>query len=59
IPPYAVLSHTLGADDKEVTFKDLADGAGKSKAGYTKIRFCGKRAAKDDLQFFWVDTCCI
>jgi len=59
IPRYAVLSHTWGADDEEVTFKDLVDGAGKSKAGYKKIRFCGKQAANDDLQFFWVDTCCI
>jgi hypothetical protein len=31
----------------------------KSKAGYSKIRFCGYQAAKDDLQYFWVDTCCI
>ena len=59
IPPYAVLSHTWGADDEEVTLKDLVDGVGKSKAGYSKIRFCGNRAAKDGLQYFWVDTCCI
>jgi Heterokaryon incompatibility protein (HET) len=59
IPRYAVLSHTWGVDDEEVTFKDLVDGAGKSKSGYSKIRFCGKQAAKDGLQFFWVDTCCI
>ena len=59
IPRYAVLSHTWGADDEEATFKDLVDGVGKSKSGYDKIRFCGKQAAKDDLQFFWVDTCCI
>jgi hypothetical protein len=45
IPPYAILSHTWGADDEEVTFKDLMDGTGKSKAGYIKIRFCGKQAA--------------
>ena len=35
------------------------EGTGKSKSGYSKIRFCGKQATKDDLQFFWVDTCCI
>ena len=58
-PRYAVLSHTWGADDEEVTYKDLVDGAGKSKAGYSKIRFCRKQAAKDGLQYFWVDTCCI
>jgi hypothetical protein len=59
IPPYAILSHTWGADHEEVTFKDLTEGAGKNKAGYRKLAFCGKQAAKDGLQFFWVDTCCI
>ena len=59
IPRYAVLSHTWRADDEEVTFKDLVEGAGQSKPGYSKIRFCGKQAAKDGLRFFWVDTCCI
>jgi len=59
IPRYAILSHTWGADGEEVTFKDLMEGTGKSKAGYQKIRFCGEQAATDDLQYFWVDTCCI
>ena len=59
IPPYAILSHTWGEDDEEVTFKDIVKGKGKSKAGNRKIRFCGKQAANDGLQFFWVDTCCI
>lgn len=56
---YAILSHTWGADHEEVTYKDLVDGLGTSKAGYGKIRFCGQQAAKDGLQYFWVDTCCI
>ncbi|RYP49603.1 hypothetical protein DL768_004724 [Monosporascus sp. mg162] len=59
IPRYAILSHTWGADHEEVTFKDLTEGAGKNKTGYRKLVFCGKQAAKDNLQFFWVDTCCI
>jgi Heterokaryon incompatibility protein (HET) len=59
IPPYAILSHTWGADTEEVTFKDLIDGTGERKIGYHKIRFCGERAASDDLRYFWVDTCCI
>jgi Heterokaryon incompatibility protein (HET) len=57
IPKYAILSHTWGAE--EVTFKDLIDGTGKGKAGYSKIQFCGKQARRDGLQYFWVDTCCI
>jgi hypothetical protein len=59
IPCYAILSHTWGADDDETTFKDLDNGSGKSKAGYSKIRFCGEQAKRDGLQYFWVDTCCI
>ena len=52
IPPYAVLSHTWGADDEEVTLKDLENGVGKDKAGYRKVRFCGQQAARDGLQYF-------
>ncbi|XTI89368.1 hypothetical protein V2W45_1469557 [Cenococcum geophilum] len=59
IPPYAILSHIWGEDYKEVTFKDLMDSLGKSKAGYTKIRFCMTQAAKDGLQYPRVGTCCI
>ena len=59
IPPYAILSHTWGADKDEVTFRDLVDSTGGTKVGYNKIRFCAKQAAKDDLDYFWVDTCCI
>jgi hypothetical protein len=59
IPKYAILSHTWGEDIEEVTFEDLKDGTGKSKAGYKKIRFCGEQAGRDGIQYFWVDTCCI
>jgi hypothetical protein len=59
IPSYAILSHTWGADTEEVTFADLGEGGGRHKPGYEKIRFCGKQAQRDGLQYFWVDTCCI
>jgi hypothetical protein len=59
IPPYAILSHTWGADAEEVTFADLQTGDGKTKPGHEKILFCGKQAQRDDLQYFWIDTCCI
>jgi hypothetical protein len=57
--PYAILSHTWGEDDEEVNFGDLKDGSGKAKDGYRKLFFCGEQAARDGLQYFWVDTCCI
>jgi hypothetical protein len=61
IPPYAILSHTWDADDDEVTFKDICKGKGKGKqkAGNAKLRFCANQATKDNLEYFWVDTCCI
>jgi hypothetical protein len=59
IPPYAILSHTWGADAEEVTFADIENGDGKAKQGYKKIRFCGQQARQDGLQYCWVDTCCI
>jgi hypothetical protein len=58
VPRYAILSHTWEADDQEVTFQDLANSLGSSKPGYRKIQFCGEQAKKDDLQYFWVDSCC-
>ena len=57
-PPYAILSHTW-TDSQEVSFKDLIKGKGKDKAGYRKISFCSEQATRDNLQYFWVDTCCI
>lgn len=59
VPPYAILSHTWGADDEEVTFSDLALGTEETKAAYRKLAFCGAQAKNDGLQFFWIDTCCI
>jgi hypothetical protein len=51
-PPYAILSHTWLADAEEPTFEDLTKGTGKDKLGYEKIRFCGKQAGQDGLQYF-------
>jgi hypothetical protein len=59
IPPYAILSHTWGANTEEVTFADLVKGCGQAKRGYQKIRFCGEQARQDGLRYFWIDTCCI
>ena len=56
---YAILSHTWGPDNEEVTFKDLVDGTGGCKDGYKKIRFCAEQTIRDGLRYFWVDTCCI
>ncbi|ENI10913.1 hypothetical protein COCC4DRAFT_67830 [Bipolaris maydis ATCC 48331] len=59
LPPYAILSHTWGPSNEEVTYQDLLDGKGKEKVGYRKLILCGRQAAQDGFQYFWVDTCCI
>jgi hypothetical protein len=59
IPPYAILSHTWGPDNEEVTFEDIVNGTGEVKPGYEKIRFCGEQARQNGLRYFWIDTCCI
>ncbi|OAG06349.1 HET-domain-containing protein [Paraphaeosphaeria sporulosa] len=59
IPPYAILSHTWGADGDEVSFADVETGDSRTKPGYRKIIFCGERARDNGLEYFWIDTCCI
>lgn len=56
---YAILSHTWGQDEEELSFEDLAMSRGKDKDGYKKLQLCGEQAQRDGLQYFWVDTCCI
>jgi ABC-type oligopeptide transport system ATPase subunit len=59
-PDYAILSHTWLLNGREVTFDDLEKGNAQRKtASYDKIRFCVEQAAKDGLDYSWVDTCCI
>jgi hypothetical protein len=59
IPPYAILSHTWGADTEEISYGDLMNNTGRDKPGYKKILSCGEQARRDGLPYFWVDTCCI
>jgi tetratricopeptide (TPR) repeat protein len=58
IPPYAILSHRWS--DSEILIEDISSGTYKKKEeGYRKLQFCAERAAQDELQYFWIDTCCI
>jgi hypothetical protein len=43
LPQYAILSHTWGADGEEVTFDDVMNNTGESKAGYKKFGSAGNR----------------
>ncbi|RYN43141.1 hypothetical protein AA0112_g627 [Alternaria arborescens] len=58
IPPYAILSHRWS--DSEILIEDLSNETYKKKEeGYRKLQFCAGRAAQNELQYFWIDTCCI
>ncbi|KAJ9148904.1 Ankyrin [Pleurostoma richardsiae] len=74
IPAYAILSHTWGGDDEEVTFQDIQEAstrrfgqlsalfghhAALQKAGFAKIRDSARLAESQGYQFIWIDTCCI
>ncbi|KAL8389066.1 hypothetical protein RB595_008813 [Gaeumannomyces hyphopodioides] len=61
-PPYAILSHTWGAE--EVTFADFnhADPLVRErKAGWRKIENTCRLSREDQYsyQYAWIDTCCI
>lgn len=57
IPPYAILSHTWG--NEEVTFADLPTPEARLKEGWKKIEYTCKDAKRRNLDYVWVDTCCI
>lgn len=59
IPQYAILSHTWGKEEEEVNFQDMMADHAHNKPGFGKIGFCEAQAARDGLDHFWVDTCCI
>ena len=62
VPPYAILSHTWGRDQDEVSFRDVTErSAERASANHwpVKLEGCCEQAAKDGLEYVWIDTCCI
>jgi hypothetical protein len=71
LPPYAILSHTWGSDEDEVSFQDMiafTDSSVKNlinsrtvsrKVGFAKIRGSARLALSHGLSYVWIDTCCI
>ena len=57
VPPYAILSHTW--EDGEVSFHYMRDSAGKGLRGLAKITGCCRQAREDELDWVWIDTCCV
>ncbi|KAI8261419.1 hypothetical protein K4K58_001293 [Colletotrichum sp. SAR11_239] len=60
-PPYAVLSHTWGSDEEEISFRDIQEGNEVFKTGIGRDKFDGfcEQALADELDYAWMDTCCI
>ncbi|KAE8382963.1 HET-domain-containing protein [Aspergillus bertholletiae] len=56
-PPYAILSHTWSSE--EVSFQELHLLEARYKRGYQKIQKCCEQALADNLEYAWVDACCI
>jgi hypothetical protein len=59
VPKYTILSHTWGND--EVTFQDMAQQHEymPTKRGFHKIQETCRLALEMNLEYAWVDTCCI
>src|SRR5579859_2029726 len=57
IPKYAIVSHRW--QDGEVSFLHIQNGNTTNKKGYSKVKLCCEQAAKDNLEYIWIDTCCI
>ncbi|RDW91791.1 hypothetical protein BP5796_01185 [Coleophoma crateriformis] len=57
---YAILSHTWGDEDEEVSIQNYGDPATASiKTGLAKIAGVIRIAQSLNLNYVWVDTCCI
>lgn len=75
LPPYAILSHTWGTDDDEVSFEELQEFSASllsqtgsrgifthsisKKRGFAKIKEAARLAKSENYKYIWIDTCCI
>jgi hypothetical protein len=57
IPPYAILSHTWATG--EVSYSDMLQRNFDHRPGFTKLQGLCAQAARDGLDWVWVDSCCI
>ena len=59
-PPFAILSHTWGDAEEELSFQDMADlSHHKHKKGFEKIRSFCAQAKREGYEYAWADTVCI
>ncbi|KAB8228052.1 heterokaryon incompatibility protein-domain-containing protein [Aspergillus alliaceus] len=64
-PNYAIVSHTWGPQNEEITFDDMkiwsasTPPEGSKLTGWEKLRNACVKALVEDYNYIWVDTCCI
>ena len=60
VPEYAILSHRWGEEEVSMQeLKTMDPGSTHTSKGYTKIKRACALAEYYDLEFIWIDTCCI
>ncbi|KAI1756638.1 heterokaryon incompatibility protein-domain-containing protein [Xylaria castorea] len=59
IPSYAILSHTWGDEEDEISMTDIKKNRYRTKAAYLKLKACSFHANAEGLRHIWIDTCCI
>ncbi|KAK7462980.1 hypothetical protein VKT23_007561 [Stygiomarasmius scandens] len=61
VPPYAILSHRWLGDKEEVSYQEFIKQRPEmgSKLGFKKIIKACQQALRDNLEYIWIDTCCI
>jgi Heterokaryon incompatibility protein (HET) len=57
IPRYAALSHTW--DSGEISFRQMQGTHDRSEKGFNKIREACQLARAENIDYVWIDTCCI
>lgn len=59
IPTYVILSHCRDALPDEVSFEQYRKGLNVKSTGHEKIPGFCREAARHNIRWGWVDTCCI
>jgi len=59
IPPYAILSHRWGEEEVSFAQFSFSPATAEQRKGFEKIKNCATQAKKEDIDWCWVDTCCI
>ncbi|KAM7186338.1 Heterokaryon incompatibility protein (HET) domain containing protein [Rhypophila sp. PSN 637] len=57
--PYAVLSHTWGKEEEELSFQNIQHLEEQDTARRAKLDGTCAQARKDGFKYVWIDTCCI